>query len=251
MFPRNENRNEGTFAKTTLLRNRPFISQWAFLVLTKGWFPKGWFWRMFPRNENRNEGTFAKTTLLRNRPFISQWNIANASAPYRGQNPQNREKRVSGSRTPISHCPRKGRFESKNPHLSTGLHKENGDFSTQSALFRGIGKWEFFDPETLFSRFWGFWPLYRADAFATQIQIPLANISTSSSPDYAIWGPQQPSPGKCWEILGNTGFPIKEEKSDPGNSRKFIRGIPNWHRGWFYFADELAKVDMLGTAEII
>ena len=24
----------------------------------KGWFPKGWFWRMFPRNENRNEGTF-------------------------------------------------------------------------------------------------------------------------------------------------------------------------------------------------
>ena len=43
MFPRNESRNEGTFAKTTLLRNRPFISQWAFLVSTKGWFPKGWF----------------------------------------------------------------------------------------------------------------------------------------------------------------------------------------------------------------
>ena len=27
MFPRNEHRNEGTFAKTTLLRNRPFISR--------------------------------------------------------------------------------------------------------------------------------------------------------------------------------------------------------------------------------
>ena len=53
--------------------NRPFISQWPFLVLTKGWFPKGWFRRMFPRNESRNKGTFAKTTLLRNRPFISQW----------------------------------------------------------------------------------------------------------------------------------------------------------------------------------
>ena len=26
MFPRNENRNEGTFAETTLLRNRPFVS---------------------------------------------------------------------------------------------------------------------------------------------------------------------------------------------------------------------------------
>ena len=25
MFPRNENRNEGTFAKTTLSRNRPFV----------------------------------------------------------------------------------------------------------------------------------------------------------------------------------------------------------------------------------
>ena len=28
MFPRNENRNEGTFAKTTLFRNRPLFSQW-------------------------------------------------------------------------------------------------------------------------------------------------------------------------------------------------------------------------------
>ena len=24
----------------------------------KGWFPKGWFWRMFPGTTNRNEGTF-------------------------------------------------------------------------------------------------------------------------------------------------------------------------------------------------
>ena len=36
----------------------------SFRGFAKGWFPKGWFWRMFPRNENRNEGTFAKTTLL-------------------------------------------------------------------------------------------------------------------------------------------------------------------------------------------
>ena len=35
----------------------------------KGWFPKGWFWRMSPRNENRNEGTFAKTTLLETAPL--------------------------------------------------------------------------------------------------------------------------------------------------------------------------------------
>ena len=54
-----------------------FLLFLAFLLylyrgLTKGWFPKGWFWRMFPRNENRNKGTFTKTTLLRNLPFISQ-----------------------------------------------------------------------------------------------------------------------------------------------------------------------------------
>ena len=35
-------------------RSKPFFF-WRNL---KGWFPKGWFWRMFPRNENRNEGTF-------------------------------------------------------------------------------------------------------------------------------------------------------------------------------------------------
>ena len=75
--------------------------------------------------------------------------VVNASALYRGQNPQNREKRVSGSKNSHFLMPLKGRFESKNPHFSTGLHKENGDFLTQIALFWGIGKWEFFDPETL------------------------------------------------------------------------------------------------------
>ena len=73
MFPRNENRNEGTFAKTTLLETALLSPSDPFWGCAKGWFPKGWFRRMFPRNENRNEGTFAKTTLLRNRPFISQW----------------------------------------------------------------------------------------------------------------------------------------------------------------------------------
>ena len=47
MFPRNENRNEGTFACSTGMK----------AVC------------MFPRNENWNKGTFAKTTLLRNRPL--------------------------------------------------------------------------------------------------------------------------------------------------------------------------------------
>ena len=33
--PRNKNRNEGTFAKTTLLRNRPFISQMSLFGVDK------------------------------------------------------------------------------------------------------------------------------------------------------------------------------------------------------------------------
>ena len=84
MFPRNENRNEGTFAKTTLLETALLSPSDVFLVLTKGWFPKGWFRRMFPRNGNRNEGTFAKTTLLRNRPFISQWFLLVTLWPFYG-----------------------------------------------------------------------------------------------------------------------------------------------------------------------
>ena len=57
MFPRNENRNEGTFG-CSLERK-----------------PERAYGRVFPQNENRNEGTFAKTTLLRNRPFVSQRQI--------------------------------------------------------------------------------------------------------------------------------------------------------------------------------
>ena len=67
-----------------------------------------------------------------------------------------------GQKTPISQCPRNARFEPKNPHFSTGLHKENGDFfwlKTPISGTLGNGSWEFFDPETLFSRFWRFWPL--------------------------------------------------------------------------------------------
>ena len=83
--------------------------------------------------------------------------LANASALYRGQNPQNREK-FRGQKTPVSQCPRKGRFESKNPHFSTGLQKENGDFLTQIALFWGIGKWEFLTPKPSFPDFGDFDP---------------------------------------------------------------------------------------------
>ena len=49
MFPRNENRNEGTFGCNHGSPERK---------------PERGYVRMFSRNENRNEGTFAKATLL-------------------------------------------------------------------------------------------------------------------------------------------------------------------------------------------
>ena len=54
--------------------------------------------------------------------------FANASALYRGQNHQNREKRVLGSKKLPFQCPRKGRFESKNPHFPCGACREMGIF---------------------------------------------------------------------------------------------------------------------------
>ena len=84
---------------------------------------------------------------LRKRPLLTGVKIAKiGKRGFRGQ------------KTPISQSPRNVRFESKNPHFSTGLHivKENGVFLTQSAHFWDTGKWEFFDLETLFSQFWRF-----------------------------------------------------------------------------------------------
>ena len=62
MFPRNENRNEGTFGCSTGTRTRTRVRS----HVPPEREPERGHVRMFPRNENRNEGTFAKTTLLRN-----------------------------------------------------------------------------------------------------------------------------------------------------------------------------------------
>ena len=51
MFPRNENRNEGTFAKTTLLETAllsPNDPVW--------WFPKGWFPKDVPPERKPERG---------------------------------------------------------------------------------------------------------------------------------------------------------------------------------------------------
>ena len=80
------------------------------------------------------------------------------------------------------------------------------------------------------------------------------NIITHRCPAYQLHlplktrfgDPKKLSPGKCRKIPGNSGLPIKEygnakKKADPGNSGKFILGIP-WRM-------RMAKVDMLGTED--
>ena len=81
------------------------------------------------------------------------------------KNPKIGRKGFRGQKKPmISPHPQKWAFRVKN---SPFLHRPL--FLTRNAHFWGEGKsLVFFDPGTLFSQFWGFWPLYRADGFATQ-----------------------------------------------------------------------------------
>ena len=79
--------------------------------------------------------------------------LRNAFAPYRGQNPQNREKRVSESKNPISHHLRKGCSESKNPHFYTEHYKENGDFRLGTPFSGVLRNGGFFTPKPSFPDF--------------------------------------------------------------------------------------------------
>ena len=64
---------------------------------------------------------------------------------------------------------------------------------------------------------------------------PLPNVSTSSSPENAIWGPPKPLL-QLENSKKKQGFLFKEQneakqKADPGNAGKFSLGIPNGHFG--------------------
>ena len=72
-------------------------------------------------------------------------------APYRGRNPQNREKRVSESKNPRFPPRQKRVFRVKRSHFPCRALYRNGDFLTRNTLCWGGGKWGFFDSETLFS----------------------------------------------------------------------------------------------------
>ena len=98
--------------------------------------------------------------------------VANRSALCRGQEPQNREKRVSESKS--AHCPspQKRAFRVRKSPFSMWCApcREMGIFWPKRP-FLGWGEdlevGFFFDSETLFFPVLGFWFLYRADGFAT------------------------------------------------------------------------------------
>ena len=88
-----------------------------------------------------------------------------ASAPYRGQNPQNREKRGSGQKTPISQCP-------KSPLLYRAPQ----------------GNWGFFPLKAPFLRWWEmgvFWP--RNPLFPTLVILTPVTGGRNRSQDQNSW----------------------------------------------------------------
>ena len=72
-----------------------------------------------------------------------------------------RKRGFRGRRTPVSLDPEKGQFESENPHFSTGHHRENGDFLTQTALFPGLWEMGAFRPRN---------PLFLISEILTPVQ---------------------------------------------------------------------------------
>ena len=133
-------------------------------------------------------------------------------------------------KAPISDRPRKGCFESKNPHFSTGYHKENGDFWTQSAHFWGDRKWELFDPETLFSRFGDFDPCRGSadsqqktdsDTFLTLFSGPLGLFrhSCNRKPSFCLEAAlmcriiHTPLHAKCLLMMTRRSEPRADEKA--------------------------------------
>ena len=83
---------------------------------------------------------------------------------------------------------------------------------------------------------------------------PLPNMSTSSSPENAIWGPQKP----FREMPGNSGkLSVSSQRVKESQGKGRSRGFREIHSGdpklafWgdFPWRMRMAKVDMLGTAD--
>ena len=118
------------------------------------------------------QGRYAKQVVLQTQPICLyeqregfRRRIRIAFAPYRGQNPQNREKRVPESKNSRFPPPQKRVLWVKNPHFYTeqALHGKWG-FFTRSSLVRGGRKWVFLTPEPSFPDL-GVWALVRGNAF--------------------------------------------------------------------------------------
>ena len=116
---------------------------------------------MFRVNFGLTSGGRMAIQSLQARHLVSTFR--NPFAPYRGQNPQDREKRVSESKTPISHHPRKGCSEKgvpspKIPIFLVVLCIETGTFWLRAPFFGVVGKGDFLTPKPSFPHFGDFDP---------------------------------------------------------------------------------------------
>ena len=105
---------------------------WARIWLLSGW--KGWK----HRSPHELRGKICYCSWPPRCCFAAPSGRSLRSSAEIPQN--NREKRASESKKPISHHPSKGSSESKNRHFYTEHYKENGALLTWSTLF--LGWWE-------------------------------------------------------------------------------------------------------------
>ena len=88
--------------------------------------------------------------------------------------PKIRKRGFRGRKTPISPCPRKGHFESKNPHFPCVALYRNGDVLPRNTLLWGGGNVGFSTPKPSFPDFGDFDPCKgRTDSQVASINPPI------------------------------------------------------------------------------
>ena len=129
------------------------------------------------RDSSREKTPFVMTPFSVPDKKISRFLIYCCKRVRPLQGPKIGKRGFRGQKTPISQCPRKGRFELKNPHFSAGLHNENGEFSAQSAVFEVMGNGSFLTPKPSFPDFEDFDHCYSRGRMRSQIYWQIKTFS--------------------------------------------------------------------------
>ena len=97
-----------------------------------------------------------------------KWSWSRGLKISRTRNP---EKEGFGAEKPIFHRARQGHSESEIPIIIQGITGRMGILGFGDSELLVLGWWEtgFFHPETLLSRFWGFWGLCRAEGLKARL----------------------------------------------------------------------------------